>query len=323
MPARVLMLDWPLQVHDRVWAIPAPFGSGSLAILYVITGDELTLIDTGVLSSPIRSVGPGLRALGFDLRDIKYVLNTHGHHDHLGGNPAIVRESPRASILLHALDRMFADSLDHHLEFATEHLRHFGQAHLASGYGDYFAEMLGSTSAGVDRTIDEGDVIDLGGDLVLRVLHTPGHTPGSVCFYWESEGVLFSGDAIQGRGSPAGAWPLYVDASAYRTSLDRLSRLQVGTLALGHGFQSGLPLNWPVKRGSEVDAFFQESLEVTQAIADAIQRAIDPAGHSSSLEVAILAVQRLLGRIPTRIESDTLLPESAATLWAHIREARR
>jgi glyoxylase-like metal-dependent hydrolase (beta-lactamase superfamily II) len=251
------------------------------------------------------------------------VLNTHGHHDHLGGNAVIARESPQASILLHALDREFAASSGHHLEFATEHLGHFGQAHLASTYRDYFAEMLGTSFAAVDHTIDEGDVLDLGGDLVLRVLHAPGHTPGSVCFYWESEGVLFSGDAIQGRGSPAGAWPLYVDASAYRTSLDRLSQLQVGTLALGHGFQSSLPLNWPIKRGAEVDAFFRESRDVTLAIADAVHGAIDPAGDASNLDVAMVAVQRLLVRIPTRIEPDTLLPESAATLWAHIREARR
>ena len=51
--------------------------------------------------------------------------------------------------------------------------------------------------------------MDLGGDVRLHVLHTPGHTPGSASFYWESESLVFSGDAVGGRGSRAGGFPLY------------------------------------------------------------------------------------------------------------------
>ena len=123
------------------------------------------------------------------------------------------------------------------------------------------------------------------------------------------EGLLFSGDAIQGRGSPAGAWPLYVDAAAYQSSLDRLSQLQVQTLALGHGFQSGLPLNWPVKRGSEVDAFVprisrgQSGDCRCRSRCDRCGRRLPATSMSRSARCT-----ELLGRIPTRIESDTLLP---------------
>jgi predicted enzyme related to lactoylglutathione lyase len=67
-------------------------------------------------------------------------------------------------------------------------------------------------------------VVDLGQGVRLRVVHTPGHTPGSVCFYWESGGILFTGDAIQGHGWRHGVTPLYFDAE-YVSSLDRIESL--------------------------------------------------------------------------------------------------
>jgi hydroxyacylglutathione hydrolase len=59
-----------------------------------------------------------------------------------------------------------------------------------------------------DRQLQDGDELDLGRALVLRVLHTPGHTPGSISLYWEREGILFTGDSLQGRGSRPGWMPL-------------------------------------------------------------------------------------------------------------------
>jgi glyoxylase-like metal-dependent hydrolase (beta-lactamase superfamily II) len=56
--------------------------------------------------------------------------------------------------------------------------------------------------------LQDGDELDLGRALVLRVLHTPGHTPGSISLYWEREGILFTGDSLQGRGSRPGWMPL-------------------------------------------------------------------------------------------------------------------
>jgi glyoxylase-like metal-dependent hydrolase (beta-lactamase superfamily II) len=73
---------------------------------------------------------------------------------------------------------------------------------------------------GVGRTVVDGDVLDLGG-VGLEVLHTPGHTPGSICLYDRVDGVLFTGDTVfaegVGRTDFAGG-----DAGALRESLERL-----------------------------------------------------------------------------------------------------
>ena len=86
--------------------------------------------------------------------------------------------------------------------------------------------------------LEDGDEIDLGGDVRLHVLHTPGHTPGSASFYWESQSLLFSGDAVGGRGSRAGGFPLYFSAADYASSLRRLLDLDVGDAGPG----ASLPL---------------------------------------------------------------------------------
>jgi|Deesub1362A_J573_1020465.scaffolds.fasta_scaffold00033_69 glyoxylase-like metal-dependent hydrolase (beta-lactamase superfamily II) len=85
-----------------------------------------------------------------------------------------------------------------------------------------------------DVLLDDGDTIELT-DYELRVLHTPGHTPGSICLFEEGEGVLFSGDVVFANGGfgrcdlPGG------DPTAMLKSLERLSKLDVDIMYPGHG----------------------------------------------------------------------------------------
>src|SRR5712691_3862168 len=199
-----------VQIHDRIWQIQAPFLADGLVMLYVIRGEKLALVDTGIATNPIDDVRPGLRSLGLEMSDINYILNTHGHHDHLGGNGAFKEHAPDAQIHLHGADRPFAESQDYHRTFMTEFLRQFGREDLMPERQAVFAQTV-SNSVGVDRVLSEGDRVDLGAGLEFTVLHTPGHTPGSICYYLESEKLMLSGDSIQARGSRGGGWPLYFD----------------------------------------------------------------------------------------------------------------
>ena len=99
-------------------------------MLYVIRGSKLALVDTGIATNPIYDVRPGLKSLGLEMSDINYVLNTHGHHDHLGGNGAFKEHAPDAQIHLHEADKPFAESQDYHRTFMTEFLRQFGREDL-------------------------------------------------------------------------------------------------------------------------------------------------------------------------------------------------
>ncbi len=103
--------------------------------------------------------------------DVEYVLNTHGHFDHTLANDAIVAATG-ATLAIHEADAPM----------------------LAMGGGAAWFGMKGSQSR-PDLLLRDGDIVRVG-NLQLRVLHVPGHSPGGVAFYLAEQGVVFSGDAL-------------------------------------------------------------------------------------------------------------------------------
>lgn len=105
------------------------------------------------------------------------------------------------------------------------------------------------------HVLHDGDEIDLGGGLRLQALHTPGHSADSVCYYLESEGVLFTGDTILGSTSTT-----VTDLGAYLASLQRLRDLpDLRVICPGHG-----PLiHDPVQR---LDEYIRHRLEREQQV---------------------------------------------------------
>ena len=100
-----------------------------------------------------------------------HIINTHGHSDHTAGNRAI-KTATGADLLIHALDAGRLGKVLHRT----------------------FSRVLGGKgSPGADVLLQDSDVIQIGA-VHLKVLHTPGHTPGSVCLY--TEGHVFTGDTI-------------------------------------------------------------------------------------------------------------------------------
>ncbi len=112
-----------------------------------------------------------LMALAREGLTVQYLLNTHGHFDHVGANRRM-KEATGAELLIHAADAPMLDMLP--------------QA--AASFG-----LSAENSPQPDRTIAEGDTITFG-EITLKVLHTPGHSPGGVSFH--CNGVVFVGDTL-------------------------------------------------------------------------------------------------------------------------------
>ncbi|MGC9400258.1 MAG: MBL fold metallo-hydrolase [Anaerolineae bacterium] len=104
--------------------------------------------------------------------DIRYLLNTHAHFDHIAAN-SYVKAKFDVPLGLHPADR----------------------ALLLEGGGASWFDLAYVPSPPPDIELVEGKVLELG-NLHIEVLHTPGHTPGSVCLYVPEENALFSGDTL-------------------------------------------------------------------------------------------------------------------------------
>ena len=123
---------------------------------------EAALIDCSAVDSDINEE---LERQGAKL---KYILLTHGHFDHIAG----IRQNPDVKIVMHKADLGW-------LEEANQYMPMFGMPNI--------------TIPKIDIFVEDGDVLKLG-DTNIKVIHTPGHTQGGVCYL--TDGKLFSGDTI-------------------------------------------------------------------------------------------------------------------------------
>ena len=106
---------------------------------------------------------------------VKYIVNTHGHPDHVCGNGRL-KEATGADIVMHAADADF-----------------FGQDNVKQ----FFSQLGLPASPPVDKPVEDGDTLTIGNEN-LAVIHTPGHTPGGICLY--SQPNLFTGDTLFAGG---------------------------------------------------------------------------------------------------------------------------
>lgn len=185
---------------------------------YLIVEDELTLIDAGHRGS-LRILGPYLKRIGREVKDITRIVCTHGHPDHIGGVHEIAKASG-AHVHMHPAD----------MERLRIRLREVFNGRPAPG-----AIIAFLTQAPADAVpVADGDLLPaLGG---LRVIHTPGHTPGSICLYSPSRRLIIVGDILQ-RLKGQVTLPNYIftdDMGEARRSIARLADLDVDTILFSH-----------------------------------------------------------------------------------------
>lgn len=179
--------------------------------IYVLPGEKPAIIDTGTDLNPDYIIENIKKYV--DPTSLQHIVLTHEHYDHCGGVPILRKYVKNVNIIAH--------------ENSVSKLQ--------SGTSS-FAQLLGGKmpQIHVDKPVSDQDIVQLG-DATFQVIHTPGHSAGSMCLYNTDNHVLVSGDTIFSGGGigrydlPGG------DLTALQRSIQKLSELEVEALYPGHG----------------------------------------------------------------------------------------
>lgn len=177
---------------------------------YLLPCDDGTLLMIDCGTQPgVEKIKGNIRALGFDPDKVVRIFATHGHYDHLSGAASF-----SAQLYIHKLD--------------AEQVIQGDDVRTAASllYGEKMPSLA------VAGCLDDGDSFPVKAGQ-LRILHTPGHSPGSCCFVLEHKGglkLLITGDTLHGGFSPL----IGSDENAWRVSLKRLQDEKPDCYTFGH-----------------------------------------------------------------------------------------
>src|SRR5574341_1466952 len=220
------------EITPHILSIPAQpaFYTGPQApnVFLIHDGGEGALVDSGFGDEKSVNVRLGFLKEHPDIK-VRYILLTHHHFDHSIGAQQL-RAVTGSQVVLHAGEEKFLldskSEAPQDLEAGPEENKQIAEA--IQRFRDQAAEGV------PDIRVSDGETFKVGG-LEVQVVHTPGHTLGSVCFYMPGERVLFTGDTALGLGTVAISPPPHGDMALYLKSLERLKGYDCAVMLPGHG----------------------------------------------------------------------------------------
>jgi len=277
------------EVAPGVYRIGWAIGSKPMAS-YLLAGDRLALIDTGLLETPTEIYLPAIEAIGRRPDEVALAIITHADADHIGGNHAVRKIFPHALLACHVRDQKWcADpavlTVERYDAFFADH---------GYRYDDDVFATLGSwmgPAEPIDLLFQGGERIRLTRDDWLHVVHMPGHTPGHLALYNPRHRYLIAGDALFGQAQrdTTGAWsaaPPYIDVAAYRGTLQSIAALDPQLLLTCH---------YSVMQGDEVRRFVEESRRFVDLAEATALRLVRETNGPLTLQATIDRANAILG----------------------------
>ena len=231
---------------------------------WLVEAETPALFDAG-----ITFMGPSylkeIRKILGDVNRLRWVFITHAHFDHSGTAPYLKRRIPGLRV---AASRLASEIFKkpNAVSLIQSLSRDYEEQHKAL----FGSEDIRFDSLVVDRILEDGETVDLGGGWTFRVIATPGHTRDGVSFYFPGIKALICGEAA---GVPDRNFRIHPEFLAgyrdYVSSLEKLAALDVEIIMLSHHY---------VLTGEDARGYLAKSLESTFAFSERIRRYLAEAG---------------------------------------------
>ncbi len=258
-----------MQITPRIHALKIPFeihtpAGETLArwvYVYLLCGRQVHLVDTGVKAGA-GMVCHALEEMGRSPADLGWMVFTHAHPDHIGAAAELKRLAPACRVAAHAADAdWIADLARQQRDRPVP-----GFDHLVAG------------SVALDVRLADREMLELEPGMSLRVIHTPGHSPGHAALFFEPDGALFCGDTIP----MPGGMPIYDDVPALIATLRKLRALADVQVLLSAWDEP--------RRGAEIGAAIDRGLHYVRQVHHRVikQARLQPAAKPAELAAAVL-----------------------------------
>lgn len=206
-----------------VYRIPT-LGDYINSYAFVEDDGSVTLVDCGLKRAPAKIVS-ALESIGKHPGDVQRIVLTHAHFDHVGGASRMVDETATSGVDVHADDAGYVRT---GTRVPGDTATTAGRVFARAPWGNFRATP-------VAHELVDGQVLDVAGG--LRVLHTPGHTPGHISLLHPGSGVLITGDSIFNMNSRM-SWPTKVVCTSFRQNVETahvLGEVDYRIAAFTHG----------------------------------------------------------------------------------------
>ena len=201
-----------MQVTEDTHALKIPFKLrvgpdktvDRFVFAYLIFGDQICLIDSGVAGcEPI--IIDYIKQAGRDPQEIARIVFTHSHADHIGGSPALKKQTG-CKLAAHVDARPWIENVDQ--QYAERPIENF-------------YDLVGG-SVEIDSGLKDGDQVDLGDGKTLEIFYTPGHSKGAISLLYNKDRALFTGDAVPKPNTV----PIYEDVATSIESIKKLKQIE-------------------------------------------------------------------------------------------------
>ena len=209
------------EVLNGIYLLKIPFGPVWTGVV-LVRGEKNILIDSGATDSDVdQYILPALNALGLELGDVDYLVNTHSHGDHIGGNYRLRQLGNFQVAAYETTAAKITDPVPYAIQTRTKFPEH-------SPAPQCFLKGIP-----VDIVLKDGDILAKR----LQVIHTPGHDNDCVCWYDLQTKTIITGDSLQANGTICQGVGFYKSLSDYQWTLDRLGKMDIENILCGHDYE--------------------------------------------------------------------------------------